>query len=209
MDACFASPGPRCGPRPGARPRQAGGDAAAGGDGGAVRRGAALRADALGLGLCRGLRRGRDGRRAGRLVCRGGAVPPAARPADPAYRHHPAQPRAHRRQSRQLHRDQFPGARAGREEAGRGRLRRPHGRLAGRPRAQRGAGGLRDRGCCRRRWRRSTSPACAGSSASACRPSCRRIELAPLAAGLLSAVTETGPPPAPARRIAGRARQGS
>ena len=51
---------------------------------------------------------GRDGGRAGRLVRRGGAVPPAARPADPAHGHHPAQPRAHRRQSRHLHRDQFP-----------------------------------------------------------------------------------------------------
>ena len=100
------------------------GDRAAGLDRRPFRRGAALRADALAVGLCCGLRGGGDGGRAGGLVCRGRAFPPTARPADPAHRHHSAQPRAHRRQSRQLHRDQLPGARGGREEAGRGRLRR-------------------------------------------------------------------------------------
>ena len=97
---CGRAAEPRPGTRPRAAPHQAGGDRAAGLHGGAVRRGAALRADALGLGLCRGLCRGGDGRRAGRLVCRRRPVPPAARPADPAHRHHSAQPPAHRRQAR-------------------------------------------------------------------------------------------------------------
>ncbi len=77
--------------------RQARGDLAAGGDGCAVHRGAAVRAAALGLGLCRGLRRGGHGGRAGRLVCHRRAVPPAAGTADPAHRDRAAQPSSHRR----------------------------------------------------------------------------------------------------------------
>ena len=86
----------------------------------------------------------------------------------------PRNHRAHRRQSRQLHRDQFPGARDGREEAGRGRLRRAHGGLARRPRAQRGAGGLRDPDAAQGPGGDRRGRACAGSWPSACRRSFRR-----------------------------------
>ena len=88
-------------------------------------------------GFRRCLRRGGDDRRAGRLVCGGGAVQTAARPADPAHRDHPGEPEPHRRQSRPLHRGQFPGARAGARKACRGRLFRTRRRLAGRPQPRR------------------------------------------------------------------------
>ena len=85
---------------------------------------------------CR-LRRGGDHRRPCRLVRGGGAVQAAARPADPAHRHHPGKPEPHRRQSRPLHRGQFPGAGTGAGKAGRGRFCRARRRLADRCRTRR------------------------------------------------------------------------
>ena len=67
----------------------------------------------------------------------------------------------------ELHRDQFPGARAGRGAAARGRFRRPRRRLAVRPRAQRGAGGLRAAAAAADAAAPSSSRACEASSASA------------------------------------------
>ena len=60
------------------------------------------------------VQRGRHGRRDRRLVRGGGAVPPAAQPADPAHRDHPAQQGAHRARALRVHPAEFPQrARAG------------------------------------------------------------------------------------------------
>ena len=61
-----------------------------------------------GAGLCQGLRRSGDGRRARRLVRGHRAVPPSARPADPAHGDHPAQQGPDRRGARQLPPGEFP-----------------------------------------------------------------------------------------------------
>ncbi len=133
--------------RPGTSPRavacQADRDSAPAGNHCLVSGRAPFRDATLGLGLRRGLRRGGHGGRPGRLVCRGSAVPPPARPADPAHRDHPAQPCPYRREPRQLHRDQFPGARGGGAQAERGGFRRAGRGVAGRPRTQRPACRLR------------------------------------------------------------------
>ena len=65
----------------------------------------------------RRLRRGRHHWRDRRLVRGGGAVQAPARPAHPAHGHHSGEPEPHRRQSRPLHRGQFPGAGAGARKA--------------------------------------------------------------------------------------------
>ena len=66
--------------------------------------------------LGQGVRRGGDGRRAGRLVRGHRSVPPPARPADPAHRDHPAQQGPHRRGAGQFPQGEFPD-RAGRRAA--------------------------------------------------------------------------------------------
>jgi hypothetical protein len=72
----------------------------------------------------------RHDRRAGRLVCRGGAVQAPARPADPAHGDHSGKPEPHRRQSRSIHRTEFPRRGAGARETEGGRFRRARCRLA-------------------------------------------------------------------------------
>ena len=137
--------------------------------------GGALVAAALAMArLRRSLCRGGHHRRPRRLVCGGGAVQAAARPAHSAHRDHPGQPEPHRRQSRPLHRGQFPGARTGSRQARRGRFRRTRRRLAGRSRSGQGASPVSSAGWCRRRCRRSRAPACATSSPSACSTSSER-----------------------------------
>ena len=54
---------------------------------------------------------GGAGRRARRLVRGDGALPPSARLADPAHRHHPEEQGPHRRGARPVRRAQFPRAR--------------------------------------------------------------------------------------------------
>ena len=93
--------------------------------------------------LRRRIRRSRDDRRHRRLVCRGRAVPAAARPADSAHRDHPREPESHRRQSRPLHRGEFPRARTGARKAAGGRFRSACRGLAVRSGAGRGAVALR------------------------------------------------------------------
>ena len=68
----------------------------------------ALQRAPSGLGLCGRLRRGGDGRRDRRLVRGRGAVPPSARPADPAHGDHPEQQGPHRREPRDLHLRELP-----------------------------------------------------------------------------------------------------
>ena len=92
----------------------------------------------------------------------------------------------------ELHRDQFPGARAGRGAAARGRLRRPGRRLAERSRTQRRARGLHAAAPAADPVGHRPVRAARASSASASMAELERVELAPLAAGLLSAVTEKG-----------------
>ena len=80
------------------------------------------------LGLRQGVRRGGDGRRAGRLVRGHRLVPPSARRADPAHRDHPAQQGPDRRHARHLPARQFPdplGGRAADEPVRRRRRDRP------------------------------------------------------------------------------------
>ena len=88
-------PAPPARPRPEHAPRR---HRAAGGDGRAVRaRRSAMLDTHPAWGYVLRLLRSGDGRRAGRLVRGDRAVPPSARPADPAHRDHPGEQGPHRR----------------------------------------------------------------------------------------------------------------
>ena len=100
-------------------------------------------AAASGVRLRRGVRGSRHHRRACRLVCGGGAVPQAARAADPAHRDHPEQSASHRRKTRRIHRAAFSRSRAGGSQTAPGRFRLLHRRLAARPQAQHRSRALR------------------------------------------------------------------
>ena len=124
--------------------------------------------------LRRRVHRGRDGRRARRLVRGGGAVPPAAQPADPAHRDHPAQQGAHRARAFGVHPAQLP-LRRGAGAA--------HRRVPARAHAVPLAAAAGERGHRRhlrlalprlraRRGRRRS--ACSASCSARCRPACAR-----------------------------------
>ncbi len=100
--------------------------------------------------------RGRDGRRAGRLVRRHRALPAADGPADPAHRDHPAQEGPARRQPRRLRRRELPGRGRGARQA-RARRGRPARGGVDRAGAQRRARHRRARD----RRARASSPCCA------------------------------------------------
>ncbi|CAA9438774.1 MAG: putative membrane protein, partial [uncultured Pseudonocardia sp.] len=100
--------------------------------------------------------RGGDGRRAGRLVRRHGAVPAPARAADPAHRDHPHEEGRHRRQPGRLRGGELPVRAGGARQAGpragglprrrvdrAGGQRRPRHRRAGHRRPRGGHGAAR------------------------------------------------------------------
>ena len=93
---------------------EGGRDRPAAGDGGSLRSRAERLSRSILARLHQSLRRSGDGRRARRLVRGDGAVPPSARPADPAHRDHPAQQGPDRRGARNFPQGEFPDPVGGR-----------------------------------------------------------------------------------------------